>query len=252
MTPVAKGMLIGVSLGPGDPELLTRAAWSALETAQCWAWPVVREGAESYASSIVQRTSLKPPATTLPLIFPMTQDRAQLTQHWDQAAQAILRVLHVGMDVHFLVEGDASFYATYRHVERAVRALDPDLVSRVIPGVASPLAAAGLSGRALCDGDETVAIIPATVGMAAIEAVLDRFQVLVLMKVRPVLQPLLHLLEQRNLLHKSIFVERAGAPQQQVIHDVSSLKGQDVHYLSLMIIHNHEGEAGLGMKGRQV
>ncbi|HIJ82771.1 MAG TPA: precorrin-2 C(20)-methyltransferase [Magnetococcales bacterium] len=246
----SKGRLVGVSLGPGDPELLTRAAWTALETAQCWAWPVVREGAESYALSILKRTPLVPPAQSLPLVFPMTLDRAILTHHWQQAARTILDVLALGVDVHFLVEGDASFYATYRHLERVVRELDPHVESRVIPGVASPLAAASLSGRSLCDGDETVAVIPATVGMEAIAAVLDRFQVLVLMKVRPVLQPLLLLLEQRQIVHKAVFVERAGAPEQQVIHDVSTLKGRDVHYLSLMIIHNHDGEAGLGMKER--
>lgn len=250
MTSLVKGMLVGVSLGPGDPELLTRAAWSALETAQCWAWPVVKEGAESYALSILKRTSLVPPGHALPLVFPMTQNRAILTQHWQQAARIILELLHQGMDVHFLVEGDASFYATYRHLERVVRELDPEIGSRVIPGVASPLAAASLSGHSLCDGDETVAIIPATVGIKAVAEVLDRFEVLVLMKVRPILQPLLKLLEQRHLLHKAVFVERAGAPQQRVVHDVSTLRDQDVHYLSLMIIHNHEGESALGMKER--
>ncbi|MBF0423494.1 MAG: precorrin-2 C(20)-methyltransferase [Magnetococcales bacterium] len=250
MTIQAKGTLVGVSLGPGDPELLTRAAFVALGSARCWAWPVVRPGADSYALSIARRTTLNPPSLTLPLLLPMTQDREVLDHHWRQAARAVIAVLHQGTDVHFLVEGDASFYASFRHVERAVRDLDPGINSRVIPGVASPVAAAGLSGRALCDGDETVAVIPATVGMPVIVATLDRFQVVVLMKVRAVLQPLLQLLEQRQLLHKAIFVERAGAPEQRVVHDLASLKGQEVHYLSLMIIHNHEGEAGLGMKDR--
>ncbi|MBF0631699.1 MAG: precorrin-2 C(20)-methyltransferase [Magnetococcales bacterium] len=249
MTTRSKGMLVGVSLGPGDPELLTRAAWSALQTAQCWAWPVVRAGAESYALSILERTTLIPPARLLPLVFPMIRDRALLTHHWQQAARTVIEVMHQGVDVHFLVEGDASFYATYRHLERAARELDPDLISRVIPGVASPLAAAALSGRALCDGDETVAVIPATVGMEEITAILDRFEVVVLMKVKPVLQPVLQLLAQRHLLHKAVFVERAGSPEQRVVLDVASLVEREVHYLSLMIIHNHDGESGLGMRG---
>ncbi|MBF0109209.1 MAG: precorrin-2 C(20)-methyltransferase [Magnetococcales bacterium] len=249
MTTSSKGMLVGVSLGPGDPELLTRAAWSALEGARCWAWPVVRAGAESYARAILDRTGMVPPPQVMPLVFPMTRDPGILAFHWHQAARQVIDVLHRGVDVHFLVEGDASFYATYRHLERVVRELDRDIQSRVIPGVASPLAAAGLSGRALCDGDERVVIIPGTVGIEEISAILDRFQVVVLMKVRPVLQPVLHLLGERRLLHKAVFVERAGAPEQRVVTDVSTLMNQDVHYLSLMIIHNHDGEAGLGMKG---
>ncbi len=245
-----KGVLVGVSLGPGDPELLTRAAWNALESARCWAWPIVRKGAESYALSILKRTTLVPPEIQLPLVFPMTRDRATLTEHWQVAAQAIIEVLHQGIDCHFLVEGDASFYATFRHLEWAVRGMDPEIVSRVIPGVASPLAAAGVSGRALCDGDERVAIIPATVGMADIAAALDHFEVVVLMKVRAVWQPLLQLMEQRHLLDRAVFVERVGSPEQRVIHDVAHLRDTDIHYLSLMILYNHAGEAGLGMKGQ--
>lgn len=246
----SKGVLVGVSLGPGDPELLTRAAWNALETAQCWAWPVVRKGAESYAFSILKRTSLTPPEIQLPLVFPMTQDRSTLTDHWQVAARAIIELLNRGIDCHFLVEGDASFYATFRHLEWAVREMDPNMISRVIPGVASPLAAAGLSGRALCDGDERVAVIPATVGMAAIAEALDHFEVIVLMKVRAVWQPLLQLLEQRHLLDRAVFVERVGAPEQRVVHDISRLRGEEIHYLSLMILYNHAGEAGLGMRDR--
>ncbi len=51
------GRLIGASLGPGDPGLITRAAWSALTSSACWAWPINQDGG-SYALSIVERAGL--------------------------------------------------------------------------------------------------------------------------------------------------------------------------------------------------
>ena len=34
------GKLIGASLGPGDPELITRRAWAALQSNARWLYPV--------------------------------------------------------------------------------------------------------------------------------------------------------------------------------------------------------------------
>ncbi|MBF0157049.1 MAG: precorrin-2 C(20)-methyltransferase [Magnetococcales bacterium] len=243
------GKLIGVSLGPGNPQWLTRAAWSLLSEARCWAWPVAKVGGESYARAILERAGLAPPPRTLVLHFPMIRDRRLLEAHWRTAAEASLAILREGIDLPFLVEGDASFYATFRHLERAIRELDPTIRSEVIPGVASPLAAAALSGRALCDGEESLAIVPATIGLERLERLLTDFEIVVLMKVRPMLAEVITLLERRGLSHKAIFVERAGTPEERVVTDLGQLKDQEVHYLSLLIVHSHDGEAALGMRG---
>ncbi len=36
------GRLIGASLGPGDPGLITRRAWAALQSGARWLYPVMR------------------------------------------------------------------------------------------------------------------------------------------------------------------------------------------------------------------
>ncbi|MBF0626464.1 MAG: precorrin-2 C(20)-methyltransferase [Magnetococcales bacterium] len=231
------GTLIGASLGPGDPGLITRAAWQALETASCWAWPVGRSGADSYALAIAHRAGLTPPARTLALDFPMIRDPARLAEYWQTAARKTLAVLREGLDVVFLVEGDASFFATFGYLSRWVRLLDPAVAVRVIPGVSSPLAAAALEGEPLCEGEGSLVILPATAGLERVAALLDQFQTVVLLKVRPVLAEVLELLERRGLLGRTVFVERAGAPEQRVVRDLAGLKGQEVHYLSLLVIH---------------
>ncbi|MBF0583875.1 MAG: precorrin-2 C(20)-methyltransferase [Magnetococcales bacterium] len=246
---MAKGRLIAASLGPGDPWLITRAAWRLLETVPCWAWPESRQEGGGYALSIAQRAGLPLPPHTLPLAFPMTRDLLVLARHWQNAAEQVLALLNQGLDVAFLVEGDASFFSTFGHLQRTIQAMDDTVQVEIIPGVSSPLAAAALTRQSLCDGDQSLAMVSASMGMERIDRLLTDFETVVLLKVRPVLDPLLDLLQSRNLLEKSRFVERAGAPEERVVEQVWTLKGTQVHYLSLMIVHCNDGEAGLGTPG---
>jgi precorrin-2/cobalt-factor-2 C20-methyltransferase len=61
---------------------------------------------------------------------------------------------------------------------------------------------------------------------------------LVLLKVKPLLDDVIDLLRRRDLLDQGWFIEKAGAPEERVVHDLASLYGQKVNYLSLLIIKN--------------
>ncbi|MBF0357081.1 MAG: precorrin-2 C(20)-methyltransferase [Magnetococcales bacterium] len=246
MNIVKQGILIAASLGPGDPGLITKTAWDTLQQADCWAWPVSRKDEVSYAREIVRRAEIAQPKETLALKFPMTRDPVQLIENWSIAAEQVLNTLNRGLDVVFLVEGDASFFSTFGHLQRTVLTLDPKVKVNIIPGVSSPLAGAALHQKGLCEGDQSLVIISATIGMDRIDQLLTDFETVVILKIRPVLDDLLNILEKRQLLEKTVYVERAGSPDQQLITDVATLKGVKVHYLSLLIIHSNDGEANLG------
>ncbi|VFN00451.1 MAG: precorrin-2/cobalt-factor-2 C20-methyltransferase [Candidatus Kentron sp. G] len=55
-----RGTLYGVSLGPGDPGLITRRAWALLQTDAWWTYPVHTEKSESYAFGIARAAGLTP------------------------------------------------------------------------------------------------------------------------------------------------------------------------------------------------
>ncbi len=232
------GALIGVSLGPGDPGLITRRAWDALHSAARWAWPVRKAGGASHALGIALRAGLAEPEDGMPLLFPMTHDTAALERAWARAAAAVAPVLRAGRDVAFLVEGDASTYATFIHLARAVRERLPDAGVRIIPGVPSFNAAAAAGGVPLADTDDTVAIVPAGYGIGELDALLPRFDTLVLLKVKPMLDALIDWLEARGLLATALFVEKAGTPEERIVRDVALLRGAKVNYLSLMLVRN--------------
>ena len=77
-------------------------------------------------------------------------------------------------------------------------------------------AAAALAGMPLADTDDTVAIIPVGYGITMIEHLLKDFDTLVLLKVKPLLDDIIDLLERKSLLEQSCFIEKAGSAEEKL------------------------------------
>ena len=247
-----RGTLWGISLGPGAPGLITRAAWAALQRRDTvWVYPARSGKTPSYALDIVTRAGLAPPAEHALLLFPMTHDGEKLARAWLKAAHTVLPWLQSGRDVLFLVEGDASTYATFGHLARTLRALDADLPVQVIAGVNSFTAACADVCEPFAEQDDTVAIVPAGYGVGAVDRLLHDFDTLVLMKIKPLLDDLLTWLEDRGLLVNAHFIERVGAEDERRLSgtDLLTLRGQRGSYLSLLIVKNPHRVRGERIKG---
>ena len=238
------GKLIGASLGPGDPELITRRSWAVLQSSARWIYPVKKATEASYALSIVERGGLPVPADAVSLIFPMTRDAELLAKAWLRAAEQTVKLLAEGRDLVFLVEGDASTFATFGHLARIARELAPEIEVETIPGVSLFAAAAAAASIPLAEEDETLAIIPAAYGTGVIDHLLDEFDTLILLKVKPMLDEVLELLEKRGLLAKSCFIEKVGSPEERIVRDIASLQGETVNYLSLLLVQNPKRQRG--------
>jgi len=82
-----------------------------------------------------------------------------------------------------------------------------------------------------------------------IENMLRDFDTLVLLKVKPLLDDILALLERKDLLTKACFIEKAGSSEERIVRDVLSLRGQKVNYLSLLMVHNSHRMRGELIRG---
>lgn len=252
MSATVCGTLYGISLGPGDPGLITRAAWAALQRPDAvWVYPARSGKTPSYALDIVTRAGLTPPGDHALLLFPMTHDGDKLARAWLKAAHTVLPWLQAGRDVLFLVEGDASTYATFGHLARTLRALDAAVKVQVIAGVNAFTAACADVGVPLAEQDDTVAIVPAAYGVSAVDRLLPDFDTLVLMKIKPLLDELLDWLVERGLLAGAHFIERSGAPDERSLSGEAllTLRGSRVSYLSLLIVRNPQRVRGERIKG---
>ncbi len=246
------GQLIGVSLGPGHPGLITRAAWAQLERRDAvWVYPARSGKTPSYALDIVARAGLSVPDEHALLLFPMTHDGEKLARAWMKAAGTVLPWLQAGKDVLFLVEGDASTYATFGHLARTVKTLDERIDTPIIAGVNSFTAACADVGVPFSEQDDTVAIVPAAYGVSAVDRLLPDFDTLVLMKIKPILDDLLDWLQARGLLAGAYFIERVGAADERALSGEAmlALRGTKVSYLSLLIVKNPHRVRGERIKG---
>ena len=108
------GTLYGVGTGPGDPQLVTRRAWSLVESAQVIAYPAPDSG-ESFARSIVAE-AISPDAVEIPMVVPMRTGRAPAQSIYDKGAGDIAAHLAAGRDVVLLCEGDPLFYGSFMYL----------------------------------------------------------------------------------------------------------------------------------------
>jgi precorrin-2/cobalt-factor-2 C20-methyltransferase len=235
--PSGPGTLFGVGLGPGAPDLVTPRASGVIARCKVLAVPVKAKGAESFARAIA-RAHIRPDHTVLELIFPMRSDPEVLRPHWERAALRLGEHLAAGRDAAFLCEGDPLTYGTFVHVLGAVAKAFPDVPVQVVPGVSAYHAAAALTRTPLAAADDRVAILPAAYGVQEVEAMLERFDTVVLLKPKPIMDPLVDLLEKRGLLPHAVFVSKVGTPEEEVERDLRKLRGRHLEYLSLLIVRN--------------
>lgn len=210
------GTFYGVSVGPGDPELLTLKAVRCIEQCPVLAAPRTAEG-RMLALEIVKGAVDVSGKTILPLQFAMSRDADTLRASHEAAAGAVREALDAGQDVAMLNLGDVSIYATYGYLEEIFKA--QGYPTARIAGVPSFCAAAAALGRSLTDGME--APLTLAPGRHA-EQVLDAPGAKVLMKSGRQLPAALAALRRRGLLEKSAMACNCGLPEQTLWPDLSS------------------------------
>ncbi len=229
------GTLYGISVGPGDPELLTLKGLRLLKQAPVVAFPEGVQGKRGMAEQIVEEW-LRPEQIRLALTFPYVQDNDVLTAAWNLAATRVWEYLQQGQDVAFVCEGDVSFYSTFNYLAQTLQENYPEATIVAVPGVCSPLAAAANLGIPLTIRHQRLVVLPAIYNRAELETALQWADVVVLMKVSSVYADVWHLLHHRNLLERSYIVEWATLPHQVIHQDLRNKPDLKLPYFSLLIV----------------
>jgi precorrin-2/cobalt-factor-2 C20-methyltransferase len=118
-------VLIGVGLGPGDPNLLTLEAVNVLKSAT----KVFVPGRMSYELA-------KPYSKPKILRFPMTHDKEQLSEAWDENVKIISKHAAAGKTA-FGVLGDPNVFSTFSHIATIMKRDQPQIRIETVPGVSS-------------------------------------------------------------------------------------------------------------------
>ncbi len=229
------GTLYGLGVGPGDPELITVKAFRVLTESPVIAYPKKLRGSKSYAQRIID-VYIKPgEKEMLGLVFPMTKDEETLQREWTKSVEQIYAYLQQGHDVAFVTEGDPMLFSTYIHLMKLMKEMHPDVPMQSVAGISSFNGTANRLGLPLADGDDHVAMIPATEDMAEMRRVIETHDAIVFIKVAKVLDDMLELLEDMNLIDKTHVVTKVTSDE-EIIWDVQELHGAELNYLSCMVV----------------
>jgi precorrin-2/cobalt-factor-2 C20-methyltransferase len=214
------GKLVGVGVGPGDPELITLKAIGVLERAD-----VVAHFAKSAHAGNARSTAaryLKPDVRELSLVFPVTtelpKDEARycdvIRAFYDDAAREVATHLDHGLIVAVICEGDPLFYGSYMHLH--VR-LAPRFHTEIVAGVSGMSGCWSAAGTPIAQGDDVFSVIPGTLAEAELVRRLEDADAAVVIKLGRNLPKVRRALECSGRLDRAVYVERGTMTGERAI-----------------------------------
>lgn len=209
--PVNAGRLIGVGVGPGDPELLTLKAVRALGEADVIAF-FSKLGNGSHARAIACghfRAGVKELPLGYPVTTEMPKDEAPykdaIAAFYDASAMAVAAHLDAGRTVAVLSEGDPLFYGSYMHLHVRLATRYP---TEVIAGVTGMSGCWSQAGVPITQGDDVLSVLPGTLSEEQLTRRLGEADAVVIMKVGRNLPKIRRALAAAGKLGQALYVER--------------------------------------------
>lgn len=155
-----------LSLGPGDPELVTIKTLRQLQESDRIYVPATRHPATgrllSRAASILSALDI-PGERIRPFELPMEKGRTRAREAYRRLALAVGKEQAAGGRVAVVAEGDAGLYASVHYVGDLLR--DAGVEVAYTPGIPAFIASAAAAGLHLVKGEESLLVLP-SVGTA--------------------------------------------------------------------------------------
>lgn len=230
-----KGILFGLGVGPGDPELLTLKALRLIRESEVIAVPG-NNVKESVAYKIVKGAydSLDE-KKLIPVAMPMTKDPKVLEANHDKAADDVEAWLKEGKNVAFLTLGDPTVYSTYLYVHK--RIVERGYEAEIVSGITSFCAVAARLNMGLVEMAEPLHVIPATYNAATMDDILKLPGTKVLMKTGKKLKQVRESILESG--QAAVMIEDCGMPTEKIYERAEDIPEQSGYY-SLIIAKEKE------------
>ena len=245
-TTANNGKLIGVGVGPGDPELMTLKAMRALREADVIAF-FAKAGNASHSRTITAR-HLRAGVVELPLTYPLTTElpkcsaayQEALENFYARAAADIAAHLQAGRVVAVICEGDPLFYGSYMHLHAR---LASRFATEVVAGVTGMSGCWSAAGMPIAQGDDVFTVLPATLPEAELVRRLSDANAAVVMKVGRHLPKLRRALERSGRLPRAIYVERGTMSEEKMI-PLAAKADDDAPYFAVVLVPGWQERPG--------
>ena len=224
-----------LSLGPGDPELLTLKAVRMLREADVVVVPATRNGdgtMKSRAADIIGEWCAADKMHLYPL--PMQKQREAVMQVYDTIYNDIVAWHQADKRVVVVVEGDVSIYASIHYVLERLHENHIPVVQS--PGIPSFIAAAASAGLSLISQNERLVVLPGDADIEVLRRLLTGRHVVVVMKLSQCQQVV-----KDFLLHYPATVchyfENVGMPEEYYTQERDAILARQMPYFSLCVLY---------------
>ena len=161
------GVLYGVGVGPGDPELMTLKAVKIIK--EC---DIIGIPAKDISSCTAYKIAMKavPEIAEKQIIcvpIPMTKDKNLLKEAYRNCCNALKKELDKDKKIAFLTLGDPTVYSTYMTIHKRIR--KNGYIAELISGVPSFCAVAAKLNLSLGSRRENIHILPGVYNADEIE-----------------------------------------------------------------------------------
>lgn len=225
----------GISLGPGDPELITLKGLKILQASDIIFYPgsLSKDGKkDSFVLPMLQYHGFDE-AKLKGFFIQMSELRNHAEKVYQETFQEIKKAYSEGKKVSIVCEGDLSFYASFSYL---LELLQQDGIQlELIPGINSFSLGAARQQIPLCLQNEKVAILPREASIEKVAQMLEgEFSTLILMKIRSGWESLSAGLITKDW--KFYYCERLGTADEFISSNIREVQKREIPYFSLLII----------------
>lgn len=230
--------MLGLGVGPGDPELITLKALRRLREAPVVAH-LAAKGKKGYAVAIVEQY-LRPDQVIVPLVFPVTTEHLPpplcyenvIADFYDASAEKIAAYLDRGLDVAVICEGDPFFFGSFMYLYDRLAERYP---VETIPGVCSVVAGAAVLGAPLAYRNQSLAVLSGVLSEEELAARLAGADAAAILKLGANFAKVRRVVIRLGYGDRARYVERATMPNQQIL-PLERIDPESVPYFSMILI----------------
>ncbi|WP_333739475.1 precorrin-2 C(20)-methyltransferase [Streptomyces sp. IBSBF 2806] len=232
--------LVGVGVGPGDPELVTVKGVNALRAAEVVVVPVMDSGEQGRAEATV--VHYVPQDKVVRVVFALNEriDRARREAAWDAAGERVAELLRRHGSVAFATIGDPNVYSTFTYLAQTVAESVPGVVIETVPGITAMQDLAARSGAVLTEGTEPLTLVPVTAGSAVLKDALAGPGTVVAYKFGRQAAEVAEALRETGRIQDAVWGSALGLAQES-IRPAAELDGEPLPYLSTLIAPARRG-----------
>ncbi len=232
------GTLYGIGVGPGDVRYLTLRAAGLVRAVDVVAF-FAKRGQEGNARRIVaplmnggcaERRFEYPVTDEVPAEHPDYQQK--IACFYRETASSLASLLREGKSVGLLAEGDPFFYGSFMHMWRR---LASDFPVEVVPGVTGMSGCWTRANVPITWGNDTLSVLPGTLGEEQLVDRLRRTDAAVIMKVGRNLGKVRRAVEAAGLLSRAIYVERGTMRDERVLPLAECGEPQGAYFAMVLI-----------------